>query len=143
MDMQIFYISSTFTKPPFFLFVFFFNDTATTEIYTLSLHDALPIARHIRRTASWSGDDDGRSRRRTRDVHGSARRPAWETAHPLDVPAAPALRRAVPVEPAVRGRAADHLDRARTGVAAGRPARPGHRPHGSEFPRHPRRWPGD
>src|SRR5438034_10047555 len=26
----------------FFLF-FFFNDTATTEIYTLSLHDALPI----------------------------------------------------------------------------------------------------
>src|SRR3712207_7004082 len=26
-------------------FVFFFNDTATTEIYTLSLHDALPICR--------------------------------------------------------------------------------------------------
>src|SRR6266508_1923459 len=25
------------------LYVFFFNDTATTEIYTLSLHDALPI----------------------------------------------------------------------------------------------------
>src|SRR2546430_4336403 len=25
------------------IFVFFFNDTATTEIYTLSLHDALPI----------------------------------------------------------------------------------------------------
>src|SRR3712207_9382829 len=25
--------------------VFFFNDTATTEIYTLSLHDALPISR--------------------------------------------------------------------------------------------------
>ena len=25
------------------MFVFFFNDTATTEIYTLSLHDALPI----------------------------------------------------------------------------------------------------
>src|SRR6266496_2027118 len=28
----------------FFLFLFFFNDTATTEIYTLSLHDALPIS---------------------------------------------------------------------------------------------------
>src|SRR5437588_12523014 len=28
-----------------FLF-FFFNDTATTEIYTLSLHDALPISPH-------------------------------------------------------------------------------------------------
>src|SRR5215510_15959837 len=29
---------------PFFFFFFFFNDTATTEIYTLSLHDALPIS---------------------------------------------------------------------------------------------------
>src|SRR5947209_14164442 len=28
---------------PIRLFIFFFNDTATTEIYTLSLHDALPI----------------------------------------------------------------------------------------------------
>ena len=27
------------------MFLFFFNDTATTEIYTLSLHDALPICR--------------------------------------------------------------------------------------------------
>src|SRR6266478_9575854 len=32
-------LSSTFS------FFFFFNDTATTEIYTLSLHDALPILR--------------------------------------------------------------------------------------------------
>src|SRR5258707_7093331 len=31
-------------------YVFFFNDTATTEIYTLSLHDALPISRHRERT---------------------------------------------------------------------------------------------
>src|ERR1043165_10167957 len=30
---------------------FFFNDTATTEIYTLSLHDALPICRRHRRSA--------------------------------------------------------------------------------------------
>src|SRR3989449_7117140 len=28
-------------------FFFFFNDTATTEIYTLSLHDALPISRLV------------------------------------------------------------------------------------------------
>src|SRR5256885_17154879 len=28
---------------PAIIFFFFFNDTATTEIYTLSLHDALPI----------------------------------------------------------------------------------------------------
>src|SRR2546430_13586919 len=30
-----------------FFFFFFFNDTATTEIYTLSLHDALPISRVV------------------------------------------------------------------------------------------------
>src|SRR5439155_19322573 len=30
-------------------FFFFFNDTATTEIYTLSLHDALPISPRLRR----------------------------------------------------------------------------------------------
>src|SRR5256885_11444953 len=29
---------------PIIFFFFFFNDTATTEIYTLSLHDALPIS---------------------------------------------------------------------------------------------------
>src|SRR5260370_40944611 len=29
---------------PTFSYFFFFNDTATTEIYTLSLHDALPIS---------------------------------------------------------------------------------------------------
>src|SRR3712207_8994582 len=28
--------------------VFFFNDTATTEIYTLSLHDALPIYKYMK-----------------------------------------------------------------------------------------------
>src|SRR5258707_14524253 len=33
----------------FFFFFFFFNDTATTEIYTLSLHDALPIYNAHRR----------------------------------------------------------------------------------------------
>ena len=31
----------------FFFLFFFFNDTATTEIYTLSLHDALPIYWHM------------------------------------------------------------------------------------------------
>src|SRR5687768_18198737 len=31
----------------FLFFFFFFNDTATTEIYTLSLHDALPIFQRI------------------------------------------------------------------------------------------------
>src|SRR5256885_6366000 len=32
---------------------FFFNDTATTEIYTLSLHDALPISRRARLKRAW------------------------------------------------------------------------------------------
>src|SRR3712207_8564241 len=36
------YYSSRF----FYNLYFFFNDTATTEIYTLSLHDALPISGH-------------------------------------------------------------------------------------------------
>src|SRR3712207_6882239 len=31
-----------------YCYLFFFNDTATTEIYTLSLHDALPIFTHDR-----------------------------------------------------------------------------------------------
>src|SRR6266540_1220439 len=37
----------------FFFFFFFFNDTATTEIYTLSLHDALPI---LHPEATWAHD---------------------------------------------------------------------------------------
>src|SRR2546425_1283691 len=34
-------------------FFFFFNDTATTEIYTLSLHDALPISAPPSGSARW------------------------------------------------------------------------------------------
>src|SRR6266496_1719273 len=41
--------------------VFFFNDTATTEIYTLSLHDALPISR----SDSSAGSSCGARRRMT------------------------------------------------------------------------------
>src|SRR2546427_8345788 len=51
-----------------FLFFFFFNDTATTEIYTLSLHDALPIS------AAPSGDHDaGRDRRVAHALRGRQR----------------------------------------------------------------------
>src|SRR2546429_8677609 len=49
------------------LSVFFFNDTATTEIYTLSLHDALPISdasRRIRRITAESRRSGARSRAR-------------------------------------------------------------------------------
>src|SRR2546422_7792118 len=37
--------------PLLIFFFFFFNDTATTEIYTLSLHDALPISKPFQFTA--------------------------------------------------------------------------------------------
>src|SRR5437870_13006644 len=40
-----------------FFFFFFFNDTATTEIYTLSLHDALPIWRSRSVVVRGSGVD--------------------------------------------------------------------------------------
>src|SRR2546427_10154942 len=35
-------------------FLFFFNDTATTEIYTLSLHDALPISIMVPKKTTYS-----------------------------------------------------------------------------------------
>src|SRR5688572_32708402 len=40
---------------------FFFNDTATTEIYTLSLHDALPISEERRGLPTTVGVSAGRS----------------------------------------------------------------------------------
>src|SRR6476661_10884226 len=41
-----------------FFFFFFFNDTATTEIYTLSLHDALPISGRRSTPARLPGAED-------------------------------------------------------------------------------------
>src|SRR2546430_8622393 len=56
----------------FFIF-FFFNDTATTEIYTLSLHDALPISdvrdpdpRGVARPGGWRRPADAPARDRDR-----------------------------------------------------------------------------
>src|SRR2546430_14138472 len=51
--MSIYY---TFMSPFSKLFFFFFNDTATTEIYTLSLHDALPIYVRTNRPRFWAPD---------------------------------------------------------------------------------------
>src|SRR5437868_14003867 len=45
----MFYLSLDPTVLPISSLLFFFNDTATTEIYTLSLHDALPISRGVER----------------------------------------------------------------------------------------------
>src|SRR3712207_7615531 len=59
---------------------FFFNDTATTEIYTLSLHDALPICRGLgqRRAAAGArlhGRSGGRRVQRAEPGGADARRP--------------------------------------------------------------------
>src|SRR5574340_1537412 len=48
------------------LVFFFFNDTATTEIYTLSLHDALPIYKYAGAAPPRAGAA-GRSRREPAD----------------------------------------------------------------------------
>src|SRR5882762_6127454 len=49
------------------LFVFFFfNDTATTEIYTLSLHDALPISEMAAAITVWSPLENPASAARSR-----------------------------------------------------------------------------
>src|SRR6266496_5693758 len=53
-----------------FVFFFFFNDTATTEIYTLSLHDALPTSRQV--AVSVTGWLAGRRPERTREQHAQA-----------------------------------------------------------------------
>src|SRR5256885_13879564 len=52
------------TRKALHISLFFFNDTATTEIYTLSLHDALPISRPRRREARRGGPRRPRPRRR-------------------------------------------------------------------------------
>src|SRR5438309_6469598 len=51
MNTALLLIQNSYNPSHNFLIIFFFNVTATTEIYTLSLHDALPIC---------SGHRDGR-----------------------------------------------------------------------------------
>src|SRR2546427_8661148 len=45
------------------VYFFFFNDTATTEIYTLSLHDALPISRQFQQLAERQPEGAGNAQR--------------------------------------------------------------------------------
>src|SRR3712207_7639690 len=54
-------------------FFFFFNDTATTEIYTLSLHDALPISWRSR--CSWTTGAGPECRSTSGPARGCPRRP--------------------------------------------------------------------
>src|SRR2546427_9351609 len=65
-------------------FLFFFNDTATTEIYTLSLHDALPIYSGLRSRNSpgcreWSRDGPSGWR-------SGSHRPSARNSSPVSVP---------------------------------------------------------
>src|SRR2546426_6736923 len=55
--------------PIIFFFFFFFNDTATTEIYTLSLHDALPILRGRMRASRGATADRKHRQERRADSH--------------------------------------------------------------------------
>src|SRR2546429_9896336 len=69
---DVFAVYVTVLHPCFFFF--FFNDTATTEIYTLSLHDALPISEiHIGRlllpvALGWLDQHPGRSEEHTSEL---------------------------------------------------------------------------
>src|SRR5256885_7149931 len=58
---------------PILFFFFFFNDTATTEIYTLSLHDALPISSSASSRAT--ADASGPRRKSERERNSSLRCP--------------------------------------------------------------------
>src|SRR5438132_2676839 len=62
--------------------LFFFNDPATTEIYTLSLHDALPIYPPASRSAERRGVGSAHHGARYRRVSQRARRPVAVRAAP-------------------------------------------------------------
>src|SRR6185312_17105005 len=63
---------------------FFFNDTATTEIYTLSLHDALPISRPRAPAARprTRRPDEDRARQRAGQRRRPARKDPWRPDRP-------------------------------------------------------------
>src|SRR5256885_15170829 len=68
-------LSRKITNSPLSPVFFFFNDTATTEIYTLSLHDALPISLSPR--PDWQFDG-GLGERKLLELLGAASLKAWE-----------------------------------------------------------------
>src|SRR5256885_6001978 len=83
--------------PRYIFFFFFFNDTATTEIYTLSLHDALPIypdlPEDVRGERTPAALASGRVRRLLHpgpSVEGKRHGPAGPAARPRHLPVAAA-----------------------------------------------------
>src|SRR3989449_11667985 len=95
------------------VFFFFFNDTATTEIYTLSLHDALPIS-----SMAYSGQCDPT---------------AWRNV----IGGTPAPSAAASCAPGGTCRAGCRPDRPRAAASAQRHSRPGleRHPAGTAAPR--------
>src|SRR3989442_5712160 len=71
-------LNSRSSRTIFFFPFFFFNDTATTEIYTLSLHDALPISPVRSRRAPGPRWRAAAPRRRRRLL----RLPDWRSGRP-------------------------------------------------------------
>src|SRR5256885_11749587 len=67
------------------MFFFFFNDTATTEIYTLSLHDALPIWQESRRRGRLPGPRDDEPRARADDPAGRSEEHTSELQSPCNL----------------------------------------------------------
>src|SRR2546426_1461766 len=86
--------------------IFFFNDTATTEIYTLSLHDALPIWYGIHFSRSCARDALRSAARHAR--HPSVRAAALAVGDGRDAGRLRALRLPADRYPRVRGHGADH-----------------------------------
>src|SRR5215211_1582373 len=87
-------------SPPYsLLFFFFFNDTATTEIYTLSLHDALPIcvgagpAQRLGRDPPAGRLDDGQRGQLVAAVEGERGEDAADEVRRADAVAGVARRR--------------------------------------------------
>src|SRR2546428_13199786 len=67
--------SSLYLREYHLQYFFFFNDTATTEIYTLSLHDALPICLWSRsRTEPYTRSSGGVSSPHAADRHAQGER---------------------------------------------------------------------
>src|ERR1035441_11006675 len=77
------------------LYLFFFNDTPTTEIYTLSLHDALPICSHSPARSAWQARCSATSAEEhavSTVTAGPSRPSAYATRPVTTLPALPVIR---------------------------------------------------
>src|SRR6266700_5046709 len=97
------------------LFFFFFNDTATTEIYTLSLHDALPISTHHDAPARRCRVPAG-CRRLVQVAAGASRSVSWSARARVSA----AWTRDLGLRPQRVGGVGEHLGRVDAGVAGDR-----------------------